>query len=56
LELVNASIKDGIFPSTLKELVVIPIYKKGTKEDAANYYQITLVPIFSKVLKKVIVN
>jgi hypothetical protein len=56
LELVNASIRDGIFPSTLKKSVVIPIYKKETKEDAANYCPITLVPTFSKVLENVIVS
>jgi hypothetical protein len=44
------------FPATLKKLVVIPIYKKGTKEDAANYHPITLVPTFLKVLEKVIVS
>ncbi|PNF31582.1 hypothetical protein B7P43_G00791 [Cryptotermes secundus] len=56
LELVNASIRDGIFPSILKKSVVSPIYKGGTKEDASNYRPITLVPTFSKVLEKVIVN
>jgi retron-type reverse transcriptase len=56
LELVNASIRDGIFPSILKKSVVIPIYKKGTEEDAANYRPVTLVPTLSKVLEKVIVS
>jgi hypothetical protein len=56
LELVNASVRDGVFPSTLKKSVVIPVYKKGTKEYAANYRPITLVPTFSKVLEKVIVS
>jgi hypothetical protein len=55
LELVNASIREGIFPSTLKKLVVKPIYKNGTK-DANNYRPITLVPTLSKVLEKVIAN
>jgi hypothetical protein len=36
--------------------VVIPIYKKGTKEDANNYRPITLVPALSKILEKVIAN
>ena len=55
-ELVNASIGEGIFPSTLKKCIVIPIYKKGTEEDANNYRPITLVPTLSKVLEKVIAN
>jgi hypothetical protein len=56
LELVNASIREGIFPSKLKKLVVKPIYKKGKKEEAINYQPITLVPAFSKVLEKVTGN
>jgi hypothetical protein len=56
LELVNASIREGISPSTLKKSVVILVYKKGTKEDANKYRPITLVPALSKILEKVIAN
>jgi hypothetical protein len=56
LELVNASIREGNFPSTLKKSVVKPIYKNGTKEDANNYRPITLVPALSNVLEKVLAN
>jgi hypothetical protein len=55
LELVDASIREGIFPSKLKKSVVKPIYKNGGKE-AINYRQITLVPTLSEVLEKVIAN
>jgi hypothetical protein len=37
LELVRASIREGIFPSKLQKSVVKPIYKNGTKGDANNY-------------------
>jgi hypothetical protein len=56
LQLVNVSIREGIFPSKLKKSVVKPIYKKGKKEDAINYQPIALVPALSKVLEKVISN
>jgi retron-type reverse transcriptase len=57
LELVNASIKEGTFPSTLKKKSVVkPIYKNGTREDANNYRPITLVPTLSKALEKVTAN
>jgi hypothetical protein len=56
LELINASIREGVFPSTLQKLVVKPIYKKGMKEDANNYHPITLVPALSKSLEKVTAN
>jgi hypothetical protein len=55
LKFVNASIREGIFPPTLKTLVK-PIYKNGMKEDANNYYPITLVPALSNILEKVIAN
>jgi hypothetical protein len=56
LELVNASVREGIFPSKLKKSVVKPIYKNGEKEEAINYRPITLVSALSKVLEKVIAN
>lgn len=33
----NLSFQNGIFPSSLKKAVVIPIYKKGDKKNVANY-------------------
>jgi hypothetical protein len=56
LELVNASIREGIFSSKLKKSVVKPIYKYGEIEEAINYWLITLVPALSKVLEKVMAN
>jgi hypothetical protein len=55
LELVNASIRNGIFPPVLKKSVVKPIYKYGAKEDATNYRPITLVSALSMVFEKLIV-
>jgi hypothetical protein len=40
----------------LKKSVVIPIYKKGTKEDANTYHPITLVPALPNVLENIIAN
>jgi hypothetical protein len=54
LELSIASMKEGIFPSTLKRSVVKPIYKKIMKKEANSYRPITLVPALSESLEKVI--
>jgi hypothetical protein len=52
LELVNASIREGIFSSTSKKKPAVkPIHKKGTKEDADNYHLITPVPALSQILE-----
>jgi hypothetical protein len=57
LELVSASIREGIFPSKFKNSVVKPIYKNGGGgKEAINYRSITLVPTLSKILEKVIAN
>lgn len=50
--IVNASFESGVFPSKLKISVVKPLYKKGSKLDAANYRPISLLPTISKFFEK----
>ncbi len=56
LKLINDTIKGDTFPDVLKTAKVIPIFKKGDKLNLNNYRPISLLPIFSKVLEKVINN
>ena len=44
----------GIFPCRLKYAEVVPLLKKGDKEDTSNYRPISLLTAFSKVFEKVI--
>ena len=46
----------GIFPDKLKLAKVIPIYKKGEQALINNYRPISLLPVISKVLEKIIAN
>ena len=52
--LTNKSITSGIVPEFLKLSKVIPIFKSKSRDDLANYRPISLLPILSKILEKVI--
>jgi hypothetical protein len=51
--LVNCSLSTGHFPANMKKTKIIPIYKKGDKNDALNYRPIAITSAFSKVYEKV---
>ena len=48
------SITNGIVPDKLKIAKVIPIFKKGDKNEISNYRPISLLSIFNKLLEKVV--
>lgn len=52
LHLCNLSLESGIFPTSLKHSVVIPIHKKGDKQDCSNYRPISLLSTLSKIIEK----
>src|SRR5436190_5331154 len=52
--LVNQCINQRVFPDILKISKIHPIFKKGDPHLASNYRPIAIVPIFSKVIEKVI--
>ena len=55
--LVNRSQDEGIFPENAKIARVIPVYKnKGGKHLDENYRPISLLPIFSKIMERLIYN
>lgn len=54
-KLINLSIVSGYFPDSLKQALIVPIYKnKGDKNDVGNYRPISLLPVVSKVFEKCI--
>lgn len=54
--IINTSIVTGIFPTSWKHALVVPIPKTGDVNDPNNFRPISLLPIISKILEKVVTN
>ena len=54
LVIVNTSIVTLTFPSNWKYPHVLPFFKGGDKNEVSNYRPISLLPILSKVLEKIV--
>ena len=50
----NLSIKLSTFPDKCKFAKLKPLFKKGSKTEAKNYRPISLLPLISKIIEKVI--
>jgi len=48
----NLSLSQGVFPSELKIAKVIPLYKGDSKFIVSNYRPVSVLPVFSKILEK----
>ena len=54
--LCNQSIQTNTFPSAWKQARVIPLFKKGSRQDPSNYRPISILPILSKLLERHVFN
>ena len=54
--IINTSIVTKSYPSSWKYPFVIPAFKGGDSEDITNYRPISLLPIISKILEKIIAS
>ena len=52
----NRSFVTGIFPSELKIANVVPIYKSGDEMVFSNYRPVSVLPVFPKLLERLVYN
>ena len=54
--LFNVSVHNGRFPSKLKHLKIVPVFKDGDETDPCNYRPISLLSIFNRIFEKIMSN
>ena len=52
----NLSITNGVFPNSMKIAKVLPLFKNGRKNNILNYRPISILPLFSKILERLMYN
>ena len=52
----NKSFSSGLFPSELKIANVVPIFKSGDELVFSNYRPVSVLPVFSKLLERLMYN
>lgn len=52
----NLCFENGVFPYIFKMAVITPIHKGGSSDDVNNYRPISVLPVMSKILEKLINN
>lgn len=52
--IINLSLRSGTVPPEWKEAKVLPLFKSGSSTEIGNYRPISLLPILSKILEKVV--
>ena len=53
-DLFNESIRDGIFPDSLKIARIVPIHKQGSRSLVNNYRPISVLPFVAKIFEKLV--
>ena len=52
----SLSLNSGVSPDIWKTAKVKPLYKKGDKYDMKNYRPILIIPVFAKLLERLLYN
>ena len=54
--IMNLSLKSATVPDDFKLAMVLPIYKKGNRNIEGNYRPVSILPVASNVLEKIVYN
>ena len=54
--LYNESFSQGIFTDHMKHIIVTPVHKESSKLDMINYRRISVLPICSNILEKLMLT
>lgn len=54
--IINTSIVTNTYPALWKLSHVVPIFKSGDRDEVSNFRPISLLPVLSKILEKIIAN
>lgn len=52
----NLCVDQGVFPDLMKYSKIIPLFKAGDSKDTNNYRPVSMLPVFSKVFEKIMLN
>ena len=52
--IINLSLRTGSIPQEWKSAKIVPIFKSGSTADRANYRPISVLPILSKVIERIV--
>lgn len=55
-DIINDSLSTGIFPSKYKIAHICPVFKTGDPTQPSNYRPISLLPVCSKILEKIVLQ
>ena len=53
VHIIDTSITTGIVPINMKIARVTPVFKVDDRTEMSNYHPISILPLFSKILEKV---
>ncbi len=54
--IINTSLVTGIYPTQWKHAVIMPLFKSGNTNIVNNYRPISLLPIVSKIIEKIVAH